>query len=268
MKLVWMILFLLAAGLSQDEGSVEVYRVEKAEILEVYARNSNIYPVTIEVDMTLKNLQPNRKLPLTTFLAPNSDQRIMELLYKDKKAGWDYRTQYRYYMGSIFAQHDDSFAYRLPYPIGKSFKIDQGFGGAFSHLGEMKYALDINMPTGTPVYAARGGKVVMFEEGNDRGGPTEDMMQLANYITILHDDGTFADYSHLKYQGVKVKLGQKVRMGQLIGYSGATGFATGPHLHFDVKKAKRGGGFMSLPVRFATKDGIKFLEEGHRYVGY
>lgn len=94
------------------------------------------------------------------------------------------------------------------------------------------------------------------------------MMEFANYITVLHNDGTFADYSHLRYKSVIVQLGQQVERGQIIGYSGATGYATGPHLHFVVKKAKKGGGFISIPVEFTTLKGIQELREGEKYVGY
>ncbi|MEX2603164.1 MAG: M23 family metallopeptidase [Gracilimonas sp.] len=268
MKLIWIVFIPLFFIFPQDRNSVSVYRVENDEGIDVYVRNNNIYPVTIELELELENLEPDKNLPFISHIAPNSATKVLTLAFKDKSEGWDYRSKYKYYMGSIFAQHNDSYAYRLPFPVGKTFKIDQGFGGAFSHQGELQYALDINMPTGTAIYAARPGKVVMTEESNNQGGNSTEFMNDANYITILHEDGTFADYSHLKYNGVEVKEGQQVRAGQLIGFSGATGYATGPHLHFVVKKAKRGGGFISIPVKFATKDGIIELKEGESYVGY
>ncbi|MCP9290285.1 M23 family metallopeptidase [Gracilimonas sediminicola] len=268
MKSFWVILFLIAGLLSQDKGSVEVFRIEKEEHIELHARNTNLYPVTIELDADIDKLEPQKKLSLVDFLPANSNRLLVRFTYKDLKEGWNLNTRYRYYMGNIFARHNDSFAYRLPFPIGESYKVDQGFGGTFSHYGDSRHALDFNMPTGTEIYAARSGKVVMMEEKNNRGGGSEDMMPFANFITILHDDGTFADYSHLRHQGVEVRLGQEVRTGQLIGYSGATGYATGPHLHFTVKKAKRGGGFISIPVKFTTKDGIIELKEGQSYIGY
>jgi murein DD-endopeptidase MepM/ murein hydrolase activator NlpD len=268
MKSFWLILFLLSTFLVQDEGSVEVYRVEKEELIELHARNSNLFPVTIELDLELEGLKPSKRLPVIDFIPANQSKKMLNLTFSDKRQGWDMRSKYRYYMGNILANHRDEFAYRLPFPIGETYKIDQGFGGAFSHQGDLRHSLDFNMPTGTAIYAARGGTVVMMEEKNNQGGASEDMMNYANFITILHDDGTFADYSHLKHRGVEVSLRQEVRMGQLIGYSGATGFATGPHLHFVVKKAKRGGGFLSIPVKFTTKDGIMQLQEGQSYIGY
>lgn len=274
MKSFWFLLLLSisvlfsAVGVAQNSSAVEVYRVEREDRLEVYAKNSNIYPVTIELDLRIENLTPDKKLPYTTMISPRNDKKLMDLTFDNKEEGWGYRSTFRYYMGNIFARHNDSFAYRLPYPKGDSYRVTQGFGGEFSHMGELQHALDIDMPEGTAIYAARGGTVVMMEEGNSIGGASRDMMPYANFITIMHDDDTFADYTHLRHNGVNVELGQKVRMGQLIGYSGATGFATGPHLHFLVKKAKEGGGFISIPVRFTTTKGITELQEGETYIGY
>lgn len=268
MKSFWFLILLIPGLFFQDNGEVEVYRVEKEDRLEVFARNTKTYPVTIELNIQFENLKPDKNLPYTAVISPRDNTKIMELTYTDLEKGWEYRSSYRYYMGDVFARHNDSFAYRLPFPKGDSYRITQGFGGGFSHGGELQHALDFDMPEGTPIYAARPGTVVMLEEGNTEGGPTEDMMEFANFITVIHDDGTFADYSHLRHNGVNVQVGQQVRMGQLIGYSGATGFATGPHLHFVVKKTKKGGGFISIPVKFTTTKGIIQLEEGGTYVGY
>lgn len=268
MKAFWLIVFLLSFTIGQDEGTVEVYRVEKDEHIELHVKNTKIYPVTLELNADIENLEPGKRLPLIEYVSPNENRKLLNLRFTDKANGWNLRTRYRYYMGNIFAQHNDDFAYRLPFPIGETYKVDQGFGGTFSHQGQLQHALDFNMPTGTKIYASRSGTVVMMEEKHNQGGADPDMMEYANYVTILHNDGTFADYSHLKHQGVEVRLGQAVRTGQLIGYSGATGYVTGPHLHFVVKKARKGGGFESIPVKFTTKDGILQLREGQRYIGY
>ena len=70
----------------------------------------------------------------------------------------------------------------------------------------------------------------------------------ANFVRILHDDGTMALYAHLKTDGVLVRVGQQVQAGQQIGLSGNTGFTTGPHLHFAVQ-VNRGMRLISIPFR-------------------
>lgn len=69
-------------------------------------------------------------------------------------------------------------------------------------------------------------------------------------------DNTFALYAHLKYKGVVVKQGQKVKEGDLLGYSGNTGFSDSPHLHFEIYKESEGEkSRRSLPVTIATQFG-------------
>jgi murein DD-endopeptidase MepM/ murein hydrolase activator NlpD len=95
------------------------------------------------------------------------------------------------------------------------------------------YAIDFEMPIGTPLLAARAGRVVAvqdgFKDGNDR-----DLQE--NFVMIQHADATVARYIHLKFRGALVALGDEVGQGQRIALSGNTGQTGGPHLHFDVQQ--------------------------------
>jgi murein DD-endopeptidase MepM/ murein hydrolase activator NlpD len=111
------------------------------------------------------------------------------------------------------------------------------------------------MPIGTPVHAAREG--VVMDQARYFHGAGEDLKrygQRANFVRILHDDGTMAVYAHLDYEGVRVAAGQRVRRGQLIGKSGNTGFTTGPHLHFVIQK-NRSMELVSVPFEFEGDNG-------------
>lgn len=156
-----------------------------------------------------------------------------------------------------------SVTYQLPLKQSQ-FRIDQGYGGHFSHTGdEHYYAIDFAAEIGTPVLAARAGVVMQVESDFDQAGLNlEKFGDRANYIRILHDDGTMALYAHLKPDGgVQVRAGQHVQAGQQIGSSGNTGFSTGPHLHF-VVQVNRNGQLVSIPVRMTGPQGPLNLSGG------
>lgn len=87
-------------------------------------------------------------------------------------------------------------------------------------------AVDLGAKTGTPIYAAASGEVIVSKQGGWNGG-------YGSYVVIKHPNGTQTLYSHLSSNSVYV--GQYVTQGDGIGYVGATGRATGPHLHFEVR---------------------------------
>ena len=129
--------------------------------------------------------------------------------------------------------------------------------GAISHRDdENRHAVDFTVPEGTPVLAARDGVVMQVEARFAGGGlrSTDDTAR-ANFIRILHADGTMALYAHLAPGGVGVGAGERVRRGQRIGTSGNTGYSGGPHLHFAIQ-ANRGLRLASIPFRMFGPGGI------------
>lgn len=83
--------------------------------------------------------------------------------------------------------------------------------------------IDISVPVGTPVKAALGGTVTLTRMGSESAG---------NYVEITHDSGDVTRYLHL--DKILVNKGQTVSSGETVGLSGATGHATGPHLHWET----------------------------------
>jgi murein DD-endopeptidase MepM/ murein hydrolase activator NlpD len=79
---------------------------------------------------------------------------------------------------------------------------------------------------------------------------------------IYHEDGTFAEYVHLKKDGAQVSVGDMVSAGDFIAYSGNTGWSSGPHLHFMVFQFTKEGTRKSFKTLFSTeaKNGV-FLKE-------
>jgi len=106
----------------------------------------------------------------------------------------------------------------LVWPL--SGTVTSGFGYRW---GRMHEGIDIAVPVGTPIRAAKSGKVILASYYGGYG----------NYICVDHGGGLSTCYAHLS--GYASSTGQRVSQGQVIGYSGNTGSSTGPHLHFEVR---------------------------------
>ncbi|PTK01904.1 peptidoglycan DD-metalloendopeptidase family protein [Mammaliicoccus sciuri] len=109
--------------------------------------------------------------------------------------------------------------------------ILQTFGhytGGLMFNGGRHYGIDFGMPTGTPIKALTAGKISQAGWVSGGGG---------NQVTLDEANGKwFQWYMHMKNGGVKVKKGQKVQAGDILGYSGNTGNSTTPHLHIQRMK--------------------------------
>ncbi len=125
----------------------------------------------------------------------------------------------------------------LKWPItltkdGGSGRLTQKYGEteySYFYHGNPHNGIDIGAPIGTPVYAASDGEVIAVDN-NDQSLYAK--YQYGKYILIKHRNNLATFYAHLSKQLVSV--GDSVKKGDLIGYSGNTGFVTGPHLHFGV----------------------------------
>lgn len=160
-------------------------------------------------------------------------------------------------------KEDSSYIYTLPFEHKKKVFLVQGYESMFSHKGER--ALDFKVKTGTKVCAARGGVVIATRNNSDRHGLKEENLADGNYVFIRHDDGSEANYWHFKTGGVLVNVDDTVKTGQLIGYSGNTGYSAFPHLHFEVRGNDGARNYTQLPTRFYTQHGIIYLRPGKFY---
>jgi len=146
-----------------------------------------------------------------------------------------------------YSRISSKFSYRRFHPVLKKW---------MPHLG-----VDYAAPTGTPVKAAGDGVIVAARKKKGNG----------RYVQIRHTNREYETYYlHLSRYGKNIKEGTKVTQGQIIGYVGATGYATGPHLDFRVK---RNGKFVNprkmkspaaKPVPEMEKD--DFLDDARSYL--
>ncbi|MBL8900267.1 MAG: M23 family metallopeptidase [Planctomycetes bacterium] len=163
-------------------------------------------------------------------------------------APYRYRWREQWWAGARDATPDPESAYRSPLAIPA--RVVQGFHGEPSHRGADAYAVDLQCPLGTAVHAARSGLVVELREDSDRGGADPALRDEANFVRLLHADGTLGFYAHFARNGVEVELGQRVTAGAALGRTGSSGWMGEPHLHFAVALADARHGWRSIPFRF------------------
>jgi len=211
----------------------------------VFVRNDLYAPVEIELSFTgLQNVSGAPSRPIRRVMPARSNIRLALLTATKAQRPLAYTPTFKYSLGDPSGA---SMAYRYPLPWrGGPFRVSQGANGQYSHYGpKNRYAMDIAMPEGTQIIAARGGVVVKAENGQTGRGNDPS----GNFVRVLHDDGTMGVYLHLKKGSVSVREGQRVSVGTALALSGNTGNSSGPHLHFVVQR-NTGLGLVSIPYQF------------------
>lgn len=102
-------------------------------------------------------------------------------------------------------------------------------------LDGLEHCIDFSMPEGTELFASANGVVSDLEmKYQNKGRASKEYIGRANFILISHSNGEESFYCHLLNNSAKVKIGEKVKRGQVIALSGSTGYCTYPHLHFGI----------------------------------
>jgi murein DD-endopeptidase MepM/ murein hydrolase activator NlpD len=146
----------------------------------------------------------------------NQGQSYRAILYTDQNGDANYYTPDGQSMRKAFLRApveftriSSNFSLRRFHPIHKRMMAHRG--------------IDYAAPSGTPVLAAGAGRVAIAT----RTGPS------GNYVVLQHGEQFQTKYLHLSKFARGIRAGQKVGQGQVIGYVGATGWATAPHLHYE-----------------------------------
>lgn len=156
-----------------------------------------------------------------------------ELLFTAMTAGGDTQRYYRFRTPDSHIDYYDEYGnnsrkFLMPRPVRtEDARLASGFGVRFHPLlntRKMHTGVDWATAPGTPILASGTG---VIEEVGPKG-------QYGNYVRIRHANGYQTAYGHMSRFAPGLREGAKVRQGQVIGFVGSTGFATGPHLHYEV----------------------------------
>ncbi|EPH42774.1 M23 family metallopeptidase [Streptomyces aurantiacus] len=135
---------------------------------------------------------------------------------------------------------------RYTRPLRRRYRVTSRYGVRGNWAAGHHTGIDLGVPRGTPVYAVTSGVVVLARWSGAYG----------KAVTVRMRDRHYVVFGHLSR--ISVRQGQRIRTGTRIGYSGATGRATGPHLHLEIR-ARRGYGSDINPVSYLARRGVRLL---------
>ncbi|UQT60130.1 M23 family metallopeptidase [Streptomyces durmitorensis] len=135
---------------------------------------------------------------------------------------------------------------RFALPLRRRFRVTARYGVRGNWLAGHHTGIDLAVPSGTPVHAVGAGTVVLARWSGAYG----------KAVTVRLRDGHYAVYAHLSR--ISVRQGARIGTGDRLGSSGATGRATGPHLHLEIR-ARRGYGSDVNPVSYLARRGARLL---------
>ena len=178
--------------------SVTVERIGNGQNL--IARNRGPAPVSVRLTLSgADNVVASQSLPVHAVVRPNSEMVLLQIRPADPARSLRFSSQSAYNLGNFHAQHDPQARYRLPFADGGSFVISQAADGPLTthSAADSENAVDFTLPENTPIVAARDGTVIETEAANRYGGRDRVLLNMANYVRILHADETVATYAHL-----------------------------------------------------------------------
>lgn len=213
-----------------------LYEIKKGDSLKLLAKKYNI---STEQIISVNNINKNKLIAGKKLFLPDAERINIQLIpqkelsnnnsYVAKNEELSNKQATEPGQQVVNAEQSVQFAnsseLRFSWPL--TGNITSSFGNRadpFTGEGKFHCGIDLAVPAGTHIKASESGKVIFsgYKEG------------YGNIVVISHSNGYITVYAH--NQENKVKLNQFVKKGDLIALSGATGRATGPHLHFEIRR--------------------------------
>ncbi len=204
-----------------SEQKVEIRSLESSFVEPEFSIGHNVYGKTIEftahnefhapIEVRLEFTEiagvsyPDPDQILRFVINPRSDQLLLTLDVLESVDIPNVEYLFEYMAGDPTAVHQPDTNYRIPFSLGQYFPITQAYPDTMTHKTiDSMHAVDIAMPIGTDILAARDGVVFDIAADNFRGGLNLSRDgQAANIVRILHDDGTFSLYAHLNWNSIR-----------------------------------------------------------------
>lgn len=218
------------------DGPLTVTQTLAGDQMVVWASTASPYPVTLSWNELGEHPQP-------VVLTPGQPRELTSRVLAVGDAQTMYQIEYVWAPGAM-----DIRDARVAHPLSELVEMAQGPHGDFSHQG--KFAYDWAVPEGTVVRAMASGWVIEVEDRFTEGGLGSAMRDQANYIHVIHANGSIARYVHLMPGGADVSVGTFVTEGEPIGRTGNTGFSSGPHLHVEIVRLNSDIWPETIPITF------------------
>ncbi len=236
---------------SELENKQELKQVEKKNLLDLKAELGDRKKIT----------EDSKKEKSRLLVQTNNKEVAFQKLLKEKKALMeafekelgDYESQLRFTLDptSIPPRGAKVFSHPLKNMFVTQYFGNTEFAKSGAYNGKGHNGVDFRASTGTKVMAALSGEVIAINTN------VAYMCQYGRWVLIRHANGLTTLYAHLSLIPRNISVGQQVTTGQVIGYSGDTGYSIGPHLHFTVYASKavefkqyqcNGGATLTIPV--------------------
>lgn len=211
-----------------------IYRAALSQGLNAKQARRIIRTVAFDVDFKAR-ISPSDQLEIFYSMEDEAGAATdaSEILYVGLEMGGTARSYYRFRASDdgrvdfYNAEGRSAKKFLLRRPVPNS-RFSSPFGQRrhpISRTYKMHWGADFSARRGTPILSAGDGKITQAKWNAGYG----------RQVIIRHANGYETSYSHMHRFGKGIKVGRRVRQGQIIGQVGSTGYSTGPHLHYEMK---------------------------------